>query len=409
MSYIPDEIHRNIDEVVHLVRQKGPAFLDHLIMTNRNVPNMSFLFPESPYYPILMDKLNNINQGYPSHSLPNPEQKRSGSRWGAGPTGQFHGNNDHANYPQQYNTNPQMMQGFNPQAQGYNNVGQQPYYNTSPTNYSPGQGNMNQQNYPNYSQSNNPYIMSGSNYSPSSNIPSYLNPSPQQMKSTNERKSSYDKREYNTGAMETEGGSKSKSSRQYTNPEEIPVGMMAEMIRHQSKKFKERNTSHKPYTPLDPEMTPQVIPPVVKVPDSVRTKIDLFYKFISDEKDLDKIAKSKKGTDVDLEIYKSKAQERKKDSFDKKAVGTAEYQQELINSEMGVRSDGRSITGLPSGEERRGLGVQSQDIYSQFRKQRSQTYHVSAEERAATRDLPELCYVCRMPGHIAKDCKFGLN
>jgi len=370
MSYISEEIHRNIDEVVHLVRQKGPAFLDHLIMTNRNVPNMSFLFPESPYYSILMDKLNNINQhnvhqGYPPQSLPNPEQKRSGSRWGAGPTGQFHGNNDYTNYPQQYNTSPQMTQGFNQQAQGYNNAGQQQYYNLSPTNYSPGQGNMNQQNYPNYSSTNNPYTMYGNNNTPASNTPSYLNASHPQGKSTNERKSSYDKREYNTGTMETED-SKRKSSRQYTNPEEIPVGMMAEMIKHQAKRFKERNTSHKPYTPLDPEMTPQVIPPVVKVPDSVKTKIDLFYKFITDERDLDKIAKSKKGTDVDLEIYKSRAQERKKDN-DKKPMGTAEYQQELINSEMGVRSDGRSITGLPSGEERRGLGVQSQDVLCSLR------------------------------------------
>jgi len=49
-------------------------------------------------------------------------------------------------------------------------------------------------------------------------------------------------------------------------------------------KLKERNGNIKPYTPLDPEMTPQVIPPTVKVPDSVKTKIDLFYKFVNDER-----------------------------------------------------------------------------------------------------------------------------
>lgn len=32
--------------------------------------------------------------------------------------------------------------------------------------------------------------------------------------------------------------------------------------------------------------------------------------FFCDSRELDKIAKSKKNTDVDLEIYKSKAQER---------------------------------------------------------------------------------------------------
>jgi len=200
MSHIPQEILQNIDQVIYQVRQNGPDFLNHLMMINQNVPQMSFLFPESPYYRFFNDKLNNINQQniHHNYSLPNPEPKRSGSRWG--PAGQFSGGNDYGNYPQQYNNyntnqqfspqnqqNPHVMPGFNQQLQGYisntnNNSGAQ-YYSMSPTNYSQSQ------NYPNY-------MMHG-NSNATSNLPNYLNPLPpqQQGKSGDSRKSSYDKME----------------------------------------------------------------------------------------------------------------------------------------------------------------------------------------------------------------------
>lgn len=188
MSYVPQEILQNIDQVVYQVRQNGPDFLNHIMMANRHVPQMNFLYPESPYYHFFNDKLNNINQQNIQHnySLPNPEPKRSGSRWG--PAGQFSGGgNEYGNYPQQqqynnYNNpqqNPHVMPGFNQQIQGYNNNNAGPnYYNMNPTNS----------------------MMYGNNNT-SSNLPNYINPSPSQQqqqqhgKSGDSRKSSYDKME----------------------------------------------------------------------------------------------------------------------------------------------------------------------------------------------------------------------
>jgi hypothetical protein len=96
------------------------------------------------------------------------------------------------------------------------------------------------------------------------------------------------------------------------------------------------------------------------------------------------------------------------------------YGNELITSELGMRPDGQVLIGKGS-EERRGLGSESSDVkfpffpkiilkvYSQFRKQRSHQYQVSVEERSQGREHQDVCFVCRQPGHLARDCKFGLT
>lgn len=81
-------------------------------------------------------------------------------------------------------------------------------------------------------------------------------------------------------------------------------------------------------------------------------------------------------------------------------------------TEMGVGEDGQ-IASSSSG--RRGIGAASNSnpssTFDQFRNQRSKKYHVAAEERSKNYkdEQVQLCYICQKPGHIAKDCKFGIS
>lgn len=75
---------------------------------------------------------------------------------------------------------------------------------------------------------------------------------------------------------------------------------------------------------------------------------------------------------------------------------------------MGVSEEGMAMGSRQS--ERRGLGAfGGGDSFESYRQNRSQRYHVAAEARSKGGKDEELCYVCHKPGHIAKDCKYGIN
>jgi hypothetical protein len=81
---------------------------------------------------------------------------------------------------------------------------------------------------------------------------------------------------------------------------------------------------------------------------------------------------------------------------------------------MGISQDGGFAAGERGGSQRKGLGASSQgNMFDQFRTNRSKRYHVAAEERSKgiIKGGPgdDLCYICNQPGHIAKDCKYGIN
>eukprot|EP00347_Sterkiella_histriomuscorum_P023453 403334583 len=97
--------------------------------------------------------------------------------------------------------------------------------------------------------------------------------------------------------------------------------------------------------------------------------------------------------------------------------GGSNFKQKMMN-EMGLSEEGANAYSA-RGTERRGLGIQQQmqssgggggsDQFDSFRTQRSKRYHVAAEERQRGIKEEQLCYICQQPGHIAKDCKFGIN
>ena len=70
-----------------------------------------------------------------------------------------------------------------------------------------------------------------------------------------------------------------------------------------------------------------------------------------------------------------------------------------------MREDGRFAN---EGNSRKGLGAKAEvDMYDSYRKQRSQKYRISVEERARTMGedarLP-ICYICKKAGHLAREC-----
>ncbi|KAF8823103.1 zinc knuckle domain-containing protein [Cardiosporidium cionae] len=107
-------------------------------------------------------------------------------------------------------------------------------------------------------------------------------------------------------------------------------------------------------------------------------------------------------------------------------------------AEMGVGDDGSVMGGSALKGERLGLGAHSverkseSDAFEQFRKHRASKYHehiahkhkreedvknlcfsqASRREPGGLKkiaDSEKLCYICQKPGHIARDCKFGLS
>ena len=71
--------------------------------------------------------------------------------------------------------------------------------------------------------------------------------------------------------------------------------------------------------------------------------------------------------------------------------------------ETGTREDGQFAA---LADEKRGIGARREsDIYDSYRKKSSHQYKVAAEKRARgeeTRGI--ICYVCKEPGHIAREC-----
>lgn len=79
-----------------------------------------------------------------------------------------------------------------------------------------------------------------------------------------------------------------------------------------------------------------------------------------------------------------------------------------MNDEMGIKADGSlarpSTAGLGGNQEN------AAQVFSAFRMARSKNYHASAEERQISKDkTSDVCYKCTRPGHIAKECKFGMS
>ena len=75
--------------------------------------------------------------------------------------------------------------------------------------------------------------------------------------------------------------------------------------------------------------------------------------------------------------------------------------------EMGISEEGQAL-GARTGQERKGLGMSGSDMFSQYRTNKSQRYHVAAEERQRGKE-DERCNICSKSGHFAKDCKYGIS
>lgn len=86
-----------------------------------------------------------------------------------------------------------------------------------------------------------------------------------------------------------------------------------------------------------------------------------------------------------------------------------DYKDEMIRGETGMRMDGQAISGYHVNDLRGGLGVNTDDLYAKYRRQKSFQYHITAEERAQNKEPDDLCFACQQPGHLARDCKYGIS
>lgn len=82
-------------------------------------------------------------------------------------------------------------------------------------------------------------------------------------------------------------------------------------------------------------------------------------------------------------------------------------------TEMGLLSDGRAIGSVGNmASDKGGVGVQNkEDVLdiNQFRTNLTLKYHQTNEDRAKGMVDAPRCYICQAPGHMAKDCKYGLT
>jgi hypothetical protein len=85
--------------------------------------------------------------------------------------------------------------------------------------------------------------------------------------------------------------------------------------------------------------------------------------------------------------------------------------------DMGLLSDGRAIGSVAGGMIKDKAAIGSLDTTNNedpmdvdsYRMKMSLKYQQNNEDRSRGHNEPQKCYICRVPGHIAKDCKYGLT
>eukprot|EP01017_Pseudomicrothorax_dubius_P036797 TRINITY_DN5304_c0_g1_i1.p1 TRINITY_DN5304_c0_g1~~TRINITY_DN5304_c0_g1_i1.p1 ORF type:complete len:335 (-),score=36.55 TRINITY_DN5304_c0_g1_i1:91-1095(-) len=189
--------------------------------------------------------------------------------------------------------------------------------------------------------------------------------------------------------------------------EEIPVGLLAETIRKDLQKRRDWGLNSTQYTPLEPESLPKVLPQAERPNELVRAKIESFYKFLDEERDNEKRFWAKRDRMTENESSRPTGFSNRREGPEISRGGRPQVDVNEAMMEMGLRVDGRA---QPANEERRGLGTTQEDMYSAYRKQRSMQFQVAIEERYGPRETPsDVCFLCRIPGHLARECKLGLN
>eukprot|EP00746_Dinoflagellata_sp_MGD_P124535 gnl/MRDRNA2_/MRDRNA2_59138_c0_seq3.p1 gnl/MRDRNA2_/MRDRNA2_59138_c0~~gnl/MRDRNA2_/MRDRNA2_59138_c0_seq3.p1 ORF type:complete len:567 (-),score=112.32 gnl/MRDRNA2_/MRDRNA2_59138_c0_seq3:58-1725(-) len=98
-----------------------------------------------------------------------------------------------------------------------------------------------------------------------------------------------------SGQMAYPGQQLARSGAETKTPEMIPVGVMATMLKQAQAKMKMYRWTFKPYRPLDPMFTPQVLPPMDAPTDRLMKRVKDFYADLKDDVD-DKSSRSSRSS-----------------------------------------------------------------------------------------------------------------